>query len=284
MAVRTMGTILMVFVSLLLCSGAHGAGEEHNILTTAEKADGWVLLFDGKTMQHWNDPRKLNPPGDAWTIEDSCLKPVSKPRISEDLVSSESYGDFELQWDWRISPGGNSGVKYRIQAFPILVESAAHPNLGKFEDKVDFALHHQAFDRRLIAPDGRAAIYPLGFEYQMIDNAAHPDAKRGPLYQTGALYSIHGPSTDASGPVGSFNHSKLVVRGSHFEHWLNGQKILDITVTPEMLKHALGKRWGEDSLAIQLLSQQPKKECPITLQNHGDAAWFRDVKLRLLTR
>jgi hypothetical protein len=279
-----MRTNLLVFVALLLCSCASGAIEEHNVLTAAEKADGWVLLFDGKTMQHWNDPRKLNPPGDAWTIEDSCLKPVSKPRISEDLVSSESYNDFELQWDWRISTGGNSGVKYRIQAFPILVESAAHPNPAKFEDKVAFALQHRVFDRLLIGPDDKAAIYPLGFEYQMIDNTAHPDAKRGPLYQTGALYSIHGPAMDATGPVGGFNRSKLVVLGSHFEHWLNGQKVLDITVTPELLKHALGKRWGEDSQAIQLFSQQPERDSPITLQNHGDAAWFRDIKIRILTR
>ena len=205
-----MRTNFLVFVSILLCAGAQGAGEEHNALTAAEKADGWVLLFDGKTLDHWNDPRKLSPPGDAWTIEDGCLKPVSKPRISEDLVSSESYKDFELQWDWRISAGGNSGVKYRIQAFPILVESAAHPNPGKFEEKVEFALKHRFFDRRSIAAGGQAAIYPLGFEYQMIDDAVHPDGKRGPLYRTGALYSIHGVVSDAGGPVGGFNHSKLV--------------------------------------------------------------------------
>jgi hypothetical protein len=59
---------------------------------------------------------------------------------------------------------------------------------------------------------------------------------------------------------------------------------VDVTVTPEMLKHALGKRWGEDSLAIQLLSGQPRKDCPITLQNHGDAAWFRGIKIRVLDR
>jgi hypothetical protein len=277
-------TNILVVLSLLLCLGAPCAGEEHNVLTAAEKVDGWVLLFDGRTMDHWQDPGKLNPPGDAWTIEDHCLKPVSKARIEEDLVSSETYRDFELQWDWRISRGGNTGVKYRIQAFPILVQSAAQPNAEKFEAKVAFALQHRLFDRSLIPAGGKAAIYPLGFEYQMIDNAVHPDAKRGPLYQTGALYSILGPVADATGPVGGFDHSRLVVRSSHFEHWLNGKKVLDVTVNPDMLKHALGKRWGEDSLAIQLLSQQPKKDCPITLQNHGDAAWFRDIKIRVINR
>ena len=272
-------TILLLFSLIVVC-----AAEEHNVLTTAEKAEGWILLFDGKTMDHWRDPGKLSPPGDAWTIEDGALKPVSHARISEDLVSAETYRDFELRWEWRISPGGNTGVKYRIQAFPILVASPGHPNTGKFEDNVEFALSHQLFDRSLIPSGAKAAIYPLGFEYQMIDNTAHPDAKRGPLYQTGALYSILPAAMDATIPVGGFNQSRLVVRGNHFEHWLNGKKVLDATVTPELLKHALGKRWGEDSLAIQRLSRQPTTDCPIALQNHGDAAWFRNIRIRVLNR
>ena len=231
-------------------------------------------------MVHWQDPRKLSPPGDAWTIEDGCLRPVLKPRITEDLVSSESFQDFELQWDWRISPGGNSGLKYRVQAFPILIEATAPGSATKFEAQVESALRRNLFDRQSIPPDSKAAIYPVGFEFQMIDNAAHPDAKRGPLYQTGSVYSILAPAKDASRPVGVFNRARLVVRGNHFEHWLNGEKVVDVTVRPDMLKRALGKRWGDDSLTLQLLSQQAKKDCPIVLQNHGDAVWFRDIKIR----
>jgi hypothetical protein len=241
-----------------------------------EKEPDWTSLFDGKTMDHWRDPRKMTPPGDAWTIQDGCLKATPKPRITEDLVSSETYSDFELEWDWKIARGGNSGLKYRIQAFPILVAAAG----GKFENNVQHALEHQSFERSLIPAGGKAQIYPVGFEYQMIDNSLHPDAKRGPVYQTAALYSILPPSKAASKPAGEFNHSRLVVRGNHFEHWLNGEKVLDVTVDSEMLKKALGHRWGEDSLVVKLMSEQPKKDCPITLQNHGDEAWFRDIKIR----
>jgi hypothetical protein len=273
-----------VLIPLFALLAASCAAEEHNVLTAAEKANGWVLLFDGKTMDHWRDPGQLDPPGDGWTIEDGALKPVSNARIVEDLVSSEEYRDFELEWEWRISLAGNTGLKFRIQAFPIMITGGAPPEARSFEAKVQFALQQKLFDRRMIPAGHHAEIYPLGFEYQLIDDNAHPDAKRGPLYQTGALYSITPPVTKASRPVGSYNHSRLVVRGDHFEHWLNGKKVLDVTVTAEMLRHALETRWGEDSLPLQMLMAQSKKSCPITLQNHGDAAWFRDIKIRKLNR
>ena len=79
-----------------------------NTLTDAEKADGWTLLFDGRTMNGWDDPRTKTPPGDAWTIEDGCLKSVRRPQIDEDLFTAQKYADFELDFDWKISPGGNS--------------------------------------------------------------------------------------------------------------------------------------------------------------------------------
>ncbi len=246
----------------------------------SRESKGWVSLFDGKTMDHWNDPRKLKPAGDGWTLEDGCLKAVPDANITEDLVSTEAFGDFELQWQWKISEGGNAGVKYRVQAFPIITaeELAAKK---KFEDKVAVALQKELFSRSAITKTP-AQIYPVGFEYQMIDNARHRDALRGAVYQTGALYSLVAPSSAASKPVGEFNESRLIVRGNHFEHWLNGQKIVDVTVTPEMLRHSLGKRWGDNAEALRLLADQPKRECPITLQNHGDAAWFRDIKIRQL--
>jgi hypothetical protein len=108
----------------------------------------------------------------------------------------------------------------------------------------------------------------------------HPDAKRGPLYQTAALYSILPPTKDATKPAGEFNHSRLVVRGNHFEHWLNGDKVIDVTVSTEMLKAALAHRWGADSMIVKLMSEQPRKQCSFSLQNHGDEAWFRNIKIR----
>ena len=234
-------------------------------------------------MNHWQDPAKLTPHGDAWAIADGCLKTRPHPTITEDLVSSERFRDFEFSWEWRIAPGGNSGIKYRIQKFVMLDSRHRLPGKPKFEAEVQNGFDHHDFDRSSIPPGEKAQIYVGGFEYQMIDNARHADARRGPLYQTGALYSILPPAEDASQPVGEFNHSRLIVKGNHFEHWLNGKKVLDTDVSPEMLRHALGKRWGEASDTIRLLSEQPEKDCPISLQNHGDEAWFRDLKIRPLS-
>ncbi len=112
---------------------------ESLVAQASRESKGWVTLFDGRSMDHWNDPSKLTPPGDAWTIEDGCLKAKPNPTITEDLVSTEAFADFELDWQWKISEGGNAGVKYRVQAFPIITaeQKAADPT---FENKVAAAL------------------------------------------------------------------------------------------------------------------------------------------------
>ncbi|MFN9083970.1 MAG: DUF1080 domain-containing protein, partial [Acidobacteriota bacterium] len=95
-----------------LFAAALGAADP-NRLTTEEKAAGWKLLFDGKSMTGWNDLRRQTPPGDSWAIEDGCLKAVPHPKLREDLFTAAKFGDFELAFEWKVSPGGNSGLKYR---------------------------------------------------------------------------------------------------------------------------------------------------------------------------
>ncbi len=95
-------------------------------------------------MTNWIEPGKENPPGDAWSIDDGCLKAKPHPRITEDLVSKEKYGDFELQFDWKLSAGGNSGLKYRIQKFIVLAKATEDPSIKKFEDQVDYAIAHSS--------------------------------------------------------------------------------------------------------------------------------------------
>lgn len=258
-------------IAISLCAAALTA-------QSSRHSKGWVSLFDGKTFDHWNDPSKLTPPGDAWAIEDGAIKTRKHPGIVEDLVSTEAYSNFELEWEWKISPGGNAGVKYRVQAFPVLTPVAGK----KFEEQVDAAIASKSFDRAAISKDNHAQIYVIGFEYQMIDNTRHRDAQRGPLYQSAALYSIEPPKEDKTKAVGEWNRSKLVVRDRHFEHWLNGEKVVDVEATPDLLRHALLKRWGPDSETLRLLADQPKTQCPITLQNHGDEAWFRAIRIQEL--
>src|SRR5689334_13490074 len=106
------GMRMRALTCVVLAAGCARAAD--NQLTAAEKMAGWQLLFDGKTYAGWEDPTKKSPPATSFTIEDGCLKSTSHPPIEEDLFTKDTFSDFELEFDWRISPAGNSGVKYRI--------------------------------------------------------------------------------------------------------------------------------------------------------------------------
>ncbi|MFN3325834.1 MAG: DUF1080 domain-containing protein [Bryobacteraceae bacterium] len=252
-----------------------------NTLTAEEKKAGWKLLFDGKSLKGWTDPARKSPPGNAWSIEDGCIKATARPRIREDLLTEESFGDFELVFDWRISPGGNSGVKYRIQDLVFLDERIQHPDSKRFEDRVEYVMVNRVGSREKVG-DSSGEEYVVAFEYQVIDDSRHRDAQRGSKYQAGALYDMIGPSKAAARPVGEFNHSRIILRGNRIEHWLNGVKVVDGSLDSEEIREGLAKRWGTQSQVYRLLTTQPKRRTPVGLQNHNDEAWFRNIKIRRL--
>lgn len=255
---------------------------EHNVLTPAESAAGWKLLFDGKTMNGWTDPTRMNPAGDAWSVEDGCLKANKHPRIREDLLTKETFRDFELTFEWRISKAGNSGLKYRIQDTVFLDSTKVPKNAKRFEDMVGYEMEHHLGSRATLAPNAHSEDYPVGFEYQTIDNEGHPDGRRGGSHATGALYDMVAPTRQMARPVGEFNQSRIVLRGNHVEHWLNGEKVVDTMLDAPEIEKAVTARWKGTGV-YDLLVKQPKKDCPIGLQNHDDAAWFRDIKIRPMT-
>jgi hypothetical protein len=253
------GRVIRLFIAVvILCAGVQAAD--------------WQSLFNGKDLSRWSDPRDLLPPGDAWTVEDGCIKACSKARIVEDLFSRDTFRDFELEFEWRIAPGGNSGVKYRIQDHVFVLD---RPGI-RFEDLVNRSLADQRQER----PE-RGYDYVVGFEYQLVDRE-HPDAKTGLIHITGAVYDMVAPSRDASRPAGQFNQSRIVLRGSRVEHWLNGVKVVDAELNSPEVFQRIAKRWGKGSPVSNLLTMQPKRACPISLQNHGDEAWFRNIRIRPL--
>jgi hypothetical protein len=255
----------------LILAGALTAQE--NQLTPTEKSAGWKLLFNGKDMSGWDDPRQKTPAGDAWTLEDGCLKAHAHAQITEDLFTQDTFGDFELVFDWRISPGGNSGVKYRIQDHVFLHSGY----VGRFEDLVNLSLRDRRTDRPAKGQD-----YVIGFEYQILDNARNSDARAGLSHTAGALYDMVPPERDATRPVGEFNHSRIVLKGNHVEQWLNNVRVVDADLDAPAVKDHIAKRWTANSMVYNLLAGQPKRLCPISLQNHGDEAWFRNIKIRAI--
>jgi hypothetical protein len=261
----------------LLVLAAAVALPADNVLTSEEQKAGWVLLFDGSTMRGWRDPSRQNPPGDSWAIEEGCLRTRQKPRISEDLVSEASYGDFELAFDWRISPGGNSGVKYRIQKLIFLDNSKVKP--GRFESMVAGELSSPVSDRPALAPGATGQEYGIAFEMQLLDDDRHPDARNGPRYRTGALYGMIPPVTTAAKQPGEWNSGRILVKGDHTEHWINGVKVLESSLSDEGVREGATKRWGQYPAVLRMFTE-PKPAGPISLQHHGDQVWFRNIKIR----
>ena len=229
----------------------------------------WHVLFDGKTYQGWEPP-----PGSSFAIEDGCLKANAKPQITEDLFTKEVYRDFDLEFDWKISPGGNSGVKYRIQDRVMLAAESG----GRFEDRVIAAMKNRRSDR-----PAKGQEYVIGFEYQITDNSKNTDAARnGALHQAAALYDMFAASKDVTRAVGEFNRARIVVKGDHVEHWLNGTKVVDGSLKSPEVAGSTAKRWGEGSPVYDLLVNQPRQDGQISLQNHGDLAWFKNIRIRKL--
>jgi len=267
--------------TMALAAGALIAAEP-NTLTPAERAAGWKLLFDGKTLTGWVDPARQTPPGDSFRVVDGAIASTAQPKFREDMLTTEKFTNFELSFEWKISSGGNSGVKYLVQDTAYIHPTLFKTEIAKFEDRVDYLLRNPRPSRSSLPTDGKAEIYQVAFEYQVIDNTAHADAKRSQKSWAGSLYQLIEPKGAGPKPVGDWNEGRIVVKGDRIEHWLNGVKVLDASLNDPAVPEGLAKRWTTKGRVYELLTERKQKATPIVLQNHNDAAWYRSLKIRRL--
>ena len=217
----------------------------HNKLTKEEKSDGWQLLFDGKTLNGWRDYN-----GDKltapWFATDGTIQARGGGGDAHGyIVTSKNYENFDLVWDWKNAKGGNSGMLYHV------VENPAF--------KVP---------------------YVTGPEYQLIDNLGFPEPLED-WQKTAADYAMH--VADISKliikPAGEWNSSRIVFDNGHVEHWLNGQKVVEFEAwTEDWFARKHSGKW-ENAPEYGLASTGV-----ICLQDHGSAAWFRNMKIKELPR
>jgi len=160
-----------------------------NVLTAEEKAQGFRLLFDGKSLDVFKGFKRPDI-GPAWTVVDGMLFLDKSKGRGADLLTKEQFGDYELRLEWKISPGGNSGIMFHAQ-------------------------------------DSGQASYLTGPEMQVLDDERAPDG-RNPLTSSGALYALKAKRFDMTRPVGAWNEARIVTKGKHLEFWLNGAKVVDI--------------------------------------------------------
>lgn len=267
---------------LIFAFAALAGAQQPNSLTPQEKAAGWTLLFDGRSFAGWTPSPSSRPALDSFSIEDGAIVARKDPKFREDIETASQWSDFELVFDWKISPAGNSGVKYRVQDAMVIHPSLIPPDIRKFERQADYALSNRKATRATMPVDGKGQIYQVAFEYQVIDNDAHSDARTSKKSWAGALYQMLEPSENPAKPVGQWNTARIIVRGDQVQHWLNGRKVIDATLADPAVTSGIEKRWGTASPVYKLLTSRPRKSGPIVLQNHNDPAWFRNIKIRAL--
>jgi hypothetical protein len=218
--------------------------------------DGWELLFDGETFDGWRGLGREGIPEGHWIIEDGNIRKVAsgdvptaadgQPLEGGDIMTVDTFEDFELAFEWRVAPGANSGVKYNVSE---AMSTSSPPR-------------HAA----------------LGFEYQVLDDERHPDAQNGPNRTAAALYDLIAPLEGKTlGPVGTYNQARIVFRGVHGEHWLNGDKVVAFDMDSDEFKSRL-----EASKYQPITGFADKRKGHIVLQDHGDDVWFRNIRVRKL--
>ena len=235
--------LVTVAVAGMVCSC-----NRDNKLTKAEIADGWVLLFDGEDLSQWKDYNGTELTN-GWKVVDGCIQaPGDGSDGSGYIVTKKKYADFELMWDWKLTHGGNSGMIYHVVENPVFKTP-----------------------------------YITGPEYQLIDNEGWEEvnapSKLEEWQKLGVDYAMHLP--DYTGvkinPPGEWNTSKIVFDNGHVEHWLNGKKILEFQAwTDDWFARKNSGKWAnapEYGLAHEGL---------ICLQDHGDPASFKNLKIKEL--
>ena len=225
--------LMPLALAAAVCAGGQEA-RAPNTLTDQERSAGWQLLFDGESLEGWRGYHEEEISG--WEVVDGSIVRVGP---GGDIVTRESFQDFELTLEWKVEPGGNSGVFYR-------------------------------------APLGLEHVYHGAPEMQILDNARHPDGQ-DPLTSAGANYGLHPAPPDIARPPGEWNRARILVRGNHVEHWLNGRKAVEYELHSEDWDARV-----EASKFAQWPEYGEAERGRIGLQDHGDRVWFRSIKIRRL--
>lgn len=222
-------------------------------------AGQWQSLFDGKTSAGWRTLAKPQfPTNGGWAVEDGTIRSVASGKRA-DISTERSFRNFELMFDWKLAKGTNSGVKYLVFGM------RPNPEVGRIDPEVPKA---------------------LGLELQLIDDERVADAKGGPSHGTGALYLFAAPTAKLPPlPIEQWHTARVLVKGSHVEHWLDGVKVLDTDLESETLRGTMETQSREDIPKLKNLDElkaDPAKKYPLVITHHGGDAWFRNIRIREL--
>lgn len=214
-------------------------------LSNAQSKNKWEALFDGKSTEKLRGYKMTSFPTDAWKVEDGALvAQTGVPNI--DLVTKDSYKNFELALDWKVSVAGNSGVFY-------YVNEEADQQSG----------------------NGNSANWLDNFEMQLLDDINFND--KAPIRSAGSLYDLIVPVNKHLKPVGEYNQSRLIVNNNHVEHWLNGSKVVEYEIgSPDLMERINKSKYKSNPKFAK------STDGLLMLQHHGQKVWLKNIKVRRL--
>jgi hypothetical protein len=220
--------------------------DSNNLLSAKEQAEGWILMFDGKTTMGWRGYNKPAFPDSGWAVDNGTLRCVASGMGEAggkggDILYDKKFKDFDLKLDWKISSGGNSGVFYLAQEIP------------------------------------NEPVWKSACEMQVLDNISHPDARLGKdgNRQAGSLYDLVPAVPQNAKPVGEWNQAEILVYQGTVVHFMNGVKILEYHIgTPDWIKMVKGSKFKD------FPEFGKYKEGFISLQDHGNDVWYRNIKIK----
>lgn len=240
------GFILLTAISIAACNSQ---SEKKAETPAAEnKTDsGWVSLFDGKTLNGWHNYGKTTV-GESWKVADGTLyldtskKEGWQTLQGGDIVTADEYDNFDLKLEWKIAPGGNSGIIYYV-----------HEDTSKYK-----------------------YVWQTGPEMQVLDNDLHADGKI-PKHRAGDLYDLISCKTETVKKPGEWNEAEIVAKDGKLDYYLNGTNVVSTTLWDDAWKKLVAgskfKEWPDFGTY---------KKGHIALQDHGNTVWYRNIKIKRL--
>lgn len=227
-----------------------GVTQADNSLSAKEKEQGWVLLFDGNSIENWRGVYKDHFPKKGWIVEDGMLMVEAGTGAEAgnggDIVTKDEYKNFEFKLDFKVTEGANSGIKYYVTE----------------QYKSDMSA--------------------IGLEYQILDDDVNPDAKLGNnggnTRTVSSLYDlIAAPKNKPIHPVGEWNQARIISENGKVEHWLNGEKVLEYDRFSSEFKQKIQDSKYKDWEGYGLWDSGH-----ILLQDHGHQVYYKNIKVRNL--
>lgn len=214
-------------------------------LTSAQSTNKWVYVFNGKSVASLRGYKMDSFPGAAWKVEDGAL--VAQPDAANvDLVTKNTFTNFDLRFEWKVSKAGNSGVFYNVQ------ETASHES-----------------------GNGNSPNWLDNFEMQLLDDIDFNDKE--PRRSAGSLYDLIAPQNKKLQPVGQYNTGRLLVNHGHVEQWLNGVKVVQYEIgSPELTRLIAESKYKDNPNFAKSTTGH------IMFQHHGQKVWLRNIQVKRL--